>query len=310
MNENPEVEEEEIMKKKAEAMVLASFAADALALGAHWIYDTAVIDNEYGRVDRLRKPAPDSFHDTKDAGEFTHYGDQTVVLLSSIADCRGFDLDHFARSWQNLFQEYTGYRDHATRETLKNFAENKKPAAAGSASTELGGAIRIAPLAYLYRADRDDLSSAVRAQTAMTHNDPVVVESADLLADVLWHVLKGASPTAALQTASADRTALRKMVADGLQSAGRPTRDTIKKFGQMCAISASLPGVIHLVATYETDLKTALVENVMAGGDSAARGMAVGMILGAHLGRDAIPAEWIDEMKAGNRIADLLSRID
>ncbi|MEN8689400.1 MAG: ADP-ribosylglycohydrolase family protein, partial [Desulfobacterales bacterium] len=113
------------MKKKAEAMVLASFAADSLALGAHWIYDTAVIDNEFGRVDRLRKPAPDSFHDTKEAGEFTHYGDQTLVLLSSIADCGGFDLDHFARSWQNLFQDYTGYRDHATRETLKNFAENK-----------------------------------------------------------------------------------------------------------------------------------------------------------------------------------------
>ena len=71
------------MKKKADAMVLASFAADALALGAHWIYDTAVIDTELGRVDRLRKPAPDSFHDPKEAGEFTHYGDQTLVLLSS-----------------------------------------------------------------------------------------------------------------------------------------------------------------------------------------------------------------------------------
>jgi ADP-ribosylglycohydrolase len=144
----------------------------------------------------------------------------------------------------------------------------------------------------------------------MTHNDPVVVESADLLADVLWHVLQGESPTAAIQTASADRTALKKMVADGLQSAGRPTRDTIKKFGQTCETVASLPAVVHLVATYETDLKTALVENVMSGGDSAARGMAAGMILGAHLGRDAIPADWLNEMKAGNRIADLLGRIN
>jgi ADP-ribosylglycohydrolase len=297
------------MKKKAEAMVLASFVADALALGAHWIYDTAVIDNELGRVDRLRKPAPDSFHGTKKAGELTHYGDQTLVLLSSIADCGGFDMDHFARSWQNLFQDYTGYRDRATRETLKNFAANKEPAAAGSSSTELGGAVRIAPLAYVYREKRDQLRSAAKAQTAMTHNDPLVVESADLLADVLWHVLIGETPTAALRTASADRTALREMVTDGLQSSGRPTRDTIKNFGQVCETDASLPGVIHLVATYETDLRTALIENVMAGGDSAARGMAVGMILGAHLGRDAVPAEWLSDMKAGSRIADLLDRI-
>ena len=47
----------------------------------------------------------------------------------------------------------------------------------------------------------------------------------------------------------------------------------------------------------------------MAGGDSAARGMAVGMILGAHLGHDAIPAEWLNELKAGNRITELLGRI-
>lgn len=297
------------MKRRAAAMVLASFAADALALGAHWIYDTAVIDDEIGRVDRLRQPAPDSFHHTKAAGDFTHYGDQTLVLLSSVAECRVFDLDHFARSWQGLFRDYAGYRDHATRETLQNFAEGKSPATAGSASTDLGGAVRIAPLAYLYRDQRDELLSAARVQTAMTHNNPIVLESADLLADLLWHVLKGDSPTAALKTASAGRTALTKLIADGLRSAGLPTRDTIKGFGQMCETTAALPGVIHLVVTYENDLKTALVENVMAGGDSAARGMAVGMILGAHLGHAAIPAEWLNDLKADKRIRDLLDRI-
>lgn len=34
------------------AMVLASFAADALALSAHWIYDTDKIDKEYGLIDQ------------------------------------------------------------------------------------------------------------------------------------------------------------------------------------------------------------------------------------------------------------------
>ncbi len=297
------------MHQHAKAMVLASFAADSLALGAHWIYDTAVIDNDLGRVDSLRRPPPDSYHPTKEAGEFTHYGDQTLVLLSSIAEKRVFDLDRFARDWQALFDGYSGYRDHATKETLKNFAAGKTPDAAGSASTDLGGAVRIAPLACLYRDSRDDLRAAARAQTAMTHRDPIVIDSAGLLADVLWRVLRGEKPTGALEAAAADRPTLKKAVENGLQSAGRPTRATIKGFGQMCETPAALPSVVHLVATYENDLKTALVENVMAGGDSAARGMAVGMILGAHLGRGAIPDPWLQGLKAGGRIAELLDNI-
>jgi ADP-ribosylglycohydrolase len=53
-----------------------------------------------------------------------------------------------------------------------------------------------------------------------------------------------------------------------------------------------------------------LIENVMAGGDSAGRGLLVGLILGAHLGMDAIDPEWLNNMKAYPQIVDMLARID
>jgi ADP-ribosylglycohydrolase len=81
----------------------------------------------------------------------------------------------------------------------------------------------------------------------------------------------------------------------------------IKQFGQMCGIAAALPGAIHLILTYGNDLKTALIENVMAGGDSSARGMAAGMILGGHLGQDAIPKAWLSDMVHFRRIEELLA---
>ena len=68
-------------------------------------------------------------------------------------------------------------------------------------------------------------------------------------------------------------------------------------------------GVIHLIAKYENDLREALIQAVMAGGDNAARAMAVGMILGAYLGEEHLPAPWVTELKKGKEIQNLLSQI-
>ena len=300
------------MRENLEAMVWASFAGDSLALGVHWIYDTGVIDQKFGRVESFVKPAEPTYHPTKDRGEFTHYGDQTIVLLESVAHCQGFDLGHFAGSWQALFNGYKGYFDGATKATLQNFAAGKGPGEAGSSSTDLSGAARIAPLAYAYANDLDHLIAAARAQTALTHNHSQVIDSAEFFARVVYQILHGAAPTGALQEVAADhfaRSPYSRWLEQGLQSVDIDTRQAIRQLGQMCEVEAAFPAVVHLIVKYETDLARALVENVMAGGDSAGRGLLVGMVLGAYSGRTAIPVRWISELKARGRIAECLARI-
>lgn len=301
------------MKDNAHAMVLTSFIADSLALGAHWIYDTRVIEQQFGRVENYVKPLKDSYHPAKNQGEFTHYGDQTCVLLESIAAAGGFDPDHFARQWQNLFNSYHGYVDQATRKTLENFAAGKGPAESGSGSSDLGGAARISPLVYRYWTDSEKLIAAARAQTAMTHNNPQVVESAEFFARVVSKVLGKISPLAALEQVmneGFDKAPFNQWVAEGIASAGKDSKNTILGFGQMCETGAAFPSVIHLIVKYKDNLKEALVENVMSGGDSAARGMIVGMILGASLGFDALPEKWIKGLKNRDVITSLLEKID
>lgn len=85
------------MKDNAHEMVKATLAADSLALGVHWIYDTEKIRLDYGRVDHLISPGPESYHPTKQKGEFTHYGDQTFTLLDSVAKAGKFDPAVFFR---------------------------------------------------------------------------------------------------------------------------------------------------------------------------------------------------------------------
>jgi ADP-ribosylglycohydrolase len=101
-----------------------------------------------------------------------------------------------------------------------------------------------------------------------------------------------------------------RWIEKALESVAQESRQAIFNFGQMCETAAAFPSVIHLIVKYENDLKTALVENIMAGGDSAGRGLLVGLLLGAHLGIDAIPQNWLKEMKAYQQIVDKLKKID
>jgi ADP-ribosylglycohydrolase len=297
------------MKEKAKAAVLASFAADSLALGVNWIYNTNVIDKKFGRVESLLQPGVAKFHANRNRGEHTHYGDQAMVLLESVASKKGFDLEDFAGRWRALFADYDGYVDHATKDTLAGFSSGEGPETSGSGSTDIGGAARIAPLAVVYAGDRDGFVAAAEAQTAMTHQHPNAVNSAAFFAHATDRVLHGAPPSAAIDAAAEAVTAVRGWVEQGKASAGRDTREAIAELGQACDAEGALPSVVHLVLSYEDDLKEALVENVMAGGDSAARGMLTGLLLGAYHGLGAIPGDWLSEMKARDRIVELLDRL-
>nr|WP_320011590.1 ADP-ribosylglycohydrolase family protein [uncultured Desulfobulbus sp.] len=301
------------MTTPLKAMVLASLAADSLALGAHWMYDTSQIDQKFGRVEELSAPDESSFHKRKERGDFTHYGDQTMVLLESIADFGGFSQKDFFEKWQALFADYSGYLDKATKTTLENRAQGLSLDQCGSKSSDLGGAARIAPLVYRYSGDLDGLLSAVREQTLLTHNNPATLAGAEFLARVVVQVLAGATPAAAVEAAleeGVNDLDLDIRLRSALDSANKESRTVIKQYGQMCGIAAALPGAVHLILRYPDDLKTALVENVMAGGDSAARGLVVGMILGATLGWEAIPQSWLTSMRASKDIEELLERID
>ena len=293
-------------------MVMASFAADSLALGVHWIYDSTRIEKEFGRVETFLKPKEGSYHSARGRGEFTHYGDQAFVLLESIASLKKFDPLDFAKRWMELFDDYDGYYDHATKTTLRNISQGKDPLEAGSSSEDLAGASRLAPLLLCCRDNLDALVDAARTQTKITHNHPMVMDSAEFFARVSWTVLKGQSPINAMEEVTGQHfrnSPLAKWVADGIASKEMESIPTIVRFGQTCHYGDAFPGVVHLIAKYEDNLKEALVQAVMAGGDSAGRGMIVGMVLGAHLGGEGLPEHWMTDLSKSQEIIRHLDAI-
>lgn len=300
------------MKDNIKAMVMAAFAADSLALGVHWIYDPQQIISDFGRIESFKAPGPRSYHKNRRKGDFTHYGDQMLVLLESVAENRRFEPADFSQRWRELFDGYDGYIDGATRNTLANYEKGLAPADAGSASDDLAGAARIAPLVCLLRDDPEGLAQSARLQTQMTHADPATVDAAEYLALVTRAVIKGTAPVEAMKTVAGDRFDISPISAwlqKGLASLNQDSIDVIGNFGRSCHTGEMFPGVVHLIAKYEPDLKEGLVQCMMAGGDNAARGALVGMILGAHLGMAALPREWVTGLNARDRIETLLEKI-
>lgn len=299
------------MEDKAKAMVLASFVADSLALAAHWIYDVDRIDREFGIIDQLTSPAANSYHAHRRKGQLTHYGDQTLLLLQSLGKEDGFSPVRFAAQWHGFSSSYDGYLDHATKETLRRMAV-ENPLASGSSSTDLGGPARIAPLVYLYHDDRGKLLEAAWQQTSLTHTGAGMKAGSDCIAKLAFAVLHGSPPAEAIEMVLSEGVAdpeLGLRLRQSIATIGADSRRTIGEFGQMCAINAALPGALHLILSYQDNLQEALIQNVMAGGDSAARGLVVGMVLGAHLGMAAIPPSWLADLQAHKAIVDCLERL-
>lgn len=301
------------MNDKAAGMVLASFAADSFALGYHWIYDTAEIDRKFGRPKHLAAPLPDSFHPGKKAGDFTHYGDQTLWLLESLAAKQTFDMEHFAHTWKKSMSSYRGYVDKASKTTLANMESGREIFMAGSHSADLGGAARIAPLVYFYSHDEETLAEHAIQQTDITHNNAQVQEAAAFFARAASYALAGAGAVEALNKAAEkgfENKEFELWFPEAMSSAALPTRYAIKTFGQHCPISGAFPSTVHLIARYPENYKDAMIENVLAGGDSAARGMLAGMVIAAANGKKALVVdEWIDGMRAKDWIVSLLKAL-
>ena len=292
-------------------IIIHSLVADSLSLGSHWIYSQKEIADKFGKITGYSDPAT-SYHPGKQAGDFTHYGDQTMVLLRSLASHGTFDLASFANEWRIFWEnpETHSYRDGATKATLANLRSGLPPAQAASPSNDFAGAARIAPLFFLKWKSTDDIIAAVRAQTSFTHGDPTVVDAAEFFTRVTIAVKEGATIPDALR-AAVSNTIQKDWFDAALTSSASTATDVAatKAHGLTCHIPDAFPAVCHLLLRHPDDLIAALTTNTEAGGDNAARGMIIGMIHGAKPNAAPLPNDWLTGLRAYDEIQKLIETI-
>ena len=290
------------LKNKQAGLLFGSFCADALSLGVHWIYDANELAQKYGRVTGYQAPGPDSYHPHKQAGDQGHVGDQALCLLTFLKREKRWDTVAFMDEWLGMWPTYNDYIDGATKTTLGNIQNQTDKTQGGSNSVEIAGPARIAPLvSFLAQAPENEVVQAAIEQTKLTHRSPEAEETASFLAKASYRLIHGARLEDTVRE-TAPEWALKSANSVLPQNAV----EAIAKLGPACSISSALPSVIYLALKHGENTEIALIENAMAGGDNCARGLALGMLLGAANGYTSMPEQWRNDLNGAAALHELI----
>ena len=288
------------MRNKRQDLLEAIFIADALSFGAHWVYSTDKLKEEYsGIIDEYRAPMA-KFHKGKEAGDLSHYGEQAFALLKSISENQSFNLKQFRDDWIQHLENNEMYMDHSMTDSMEKFKNSDT--LIGAENVELGGIARSLPLFLEEEITKQDFSDLVH----LTHNGKIVDQTAKFVFNVMQEVLAGKDYKKAIR----NNKDLNKFIEDSFEKIGSKDKivENADDRGQGCSIEQGLPIVLDVVWNAD-NLLEALTLNIMAGGDTSARAMVIAAFMAADEGLDSIPEKVIDGFNKLKSLNELLLKI-
>lgn len=250
------------------------------------------------------------------AGQPTDDSELALMLARSIVQSRGYQAEAAARAyayWLGSAPFDCGGTigcalQAITRESL---AAGQGAEAAGKAANQLsqanGSLMRLSPLGiWGHCLPAEQLAGHARADCQLTHPHPVCREAAAVFAVALAYAIgRGADARETYEYAMAwaRSNASEPGVVDALSAAAtRPPKTyTGSKAGWvLLAFQNAFYQLLHA-----STVQAALVETVMAGGDTDTNAAIAGALLGAVRGREAVPQQWRQMVLSCRPIAGL-----
>lgn len=282
-----------------------------------------------------------NYHPGKKAGGTTDYGDYNILVLEHLASTsepqRAFSVAEMIPHWMNRLEN--GWGSWICTMTKETYSQVRK----GLPIEHLGGisnamAIRHVA-AHAYYQSEEELVDVSR-KTMFTHKDPHALGGGEFFARVTHRVIHGSTPADAIETVALqmggffelktaqaiskfreatdkDSALSREPFADDLALTSMARlwdigRSEPIKVGKASPTEGTLPGALYFILKYaeqEEGLKKALQANAMVGGDNASRAIAIGMVLGAYKGVNAIPKEWRETLDQWEYCEKLLNTL-
>lgn len=157
--------------------------------------------------------------------------------------------------------------------------------------------------------DTDQLRRFVRASTRLTHTDPKAEYGAWIVALAARFARMHDRPdprefatwvhAQLTESDAAEAVALVDATVASVMAGEQTTSFAQSRFGQRGVsgyIYQTLPVVLHAWLSHPRDLSEALRQTILCGGDADTTAAIVGGIVGAAVGREGIPAEWLETL--------------
>ena len=292
--------------------IIGAVVADAASLPLQWIYSAEKMKEVVG--DKSPEFWPEShcpFYSLP-TGSVCCYTDEMITTLASIAAESKVDSGNITKAIQTKF----GAADSPYQIALAKRAEKKYPIAGpwinggviksldnmnnkqsppGSNTCEDNDGFTVSLPAYLLGFDSDSTKTVANLLT--TNNIAMSHLSVQTL--IIKNVInKLDDPINAAKSAiSSEFPQVAKEMDDVVAAveSGLSIEEIVAKFGKACGLPGSFQGSLASILV-SPDFVTAVRRNILAGGDCCSRANFIGAVLGAKLGIEAIPMEWIEKV--------------
>ncbi|CCU78383.1 ADP-ribosylglycohydrolase family protein [Halanaerobium saccharolyticum subsp. saccharolyticum DSM 6643] len=287
------------MQSKRKDLVKSVMIADALSFGSHWVYDTEKLADNYSGIIKKYTTPMSKFHESKKAGDLSHYGEQAFALLQSISDHQGFDLKEFRDDWVEYLENNEMYMDHAMKDSLEKFKGSDT--LIGAENVELGGISRSLSVFIEEEISKKEFLDLIH----LTHNGEVVDQTAEFVFNVIQEVLAGKDYKKAIE----DNKGINQFVEESFKKIGSKGKIVANADdrGQGCSIKQGFPIVLDVLWNADNILE-ALTLNIMAGGDTSARAMVIAAVISAAEGLNSIPEKLTTGFNKSAAVNELLAQ--
>ena len=290
-----------LVADRARGVMLGLAVGDALGAALEWDHPDQIVAR-YGGP--LRDMVASKMWQL---GEWTDDTAMAIALAESLAERPGYDEgDVLARYlvWSRSAPKDIGATVRHALARARTPEDARRAAAEWHELTDghsagNGSLMRTAPIGIRFRNDRGAIERISRAESSLTHHDPLAGDACVLLNLTIAELLVGRPPPSSSSQVG-------RVAADARALTAEQLMDPVQR--QIGYVLTTLRVAFWAALSADT-FEQAIVSAANLGGDADTNAAVAGALAGGRFGASQIPQRWLEPLLARDHISGLATRL-